>query len=79
MVRCYFNVREGEHLFRDDEGCECASTASMEREAVITATSLARDYAANGTYGSVCVEVVEDHGRVLLVAAVEVQVKRAGG
>jgi hypothetical protein len=76
MPRCYFNIREGDYTHVDDEGHECQSIEDMEREAAVTAASIARDHAARGTFIPVCVEVTQEPGRVLLIAKVDLEVER---
>ena len=48
----------------------------MEREAVITAASLVRDYANKGRYCSVCVKVTDETGRLMVTAATTVKLER---
>ena len=76
MPRCYFHVQEGNTVHHDDEGQECASIESMEREAMVTAASIVRDHALQGRYCSVFAKVKDERERHLLTATHLVKVER---
>jgi hypothetical protein len=60
MPRCFFHVQEGDVVHEDDHGQECESLEKMEREAAITAVSIARDLTTQGRYCHVCVKVTDE-------------------
>ena len=71
-----FNIRDRHEYHRDTTGHEAQSIELMEREAITTAAALAKDNAASGLQGAVCVEVLDEEGRLLVSATSIIAVHR---
>jgi hypothetical protein len=76
MPKCFFHIRDGNDVWKDEEGVECESMQKMECEAATTAASVLRDHASQFRYGRVAVEVTDEAGRTMLIAETQMQMKR---
>ncbi len=76
MPRFHFDLREDGVVVRDDEGAELTDDKAAERQAIETATSVARDAFANGSADSVLVEVRDGHREAVIKVAVTLTVER---
>ena len=68
MPHFYFDVAEGEHITRDDEGLMFADLATACREAVRALPSVARDVLPDGTEKVMSASVRDDAGTILFRA-----------
>ena len=51
-MRYYFDIQDDFFSVSDDEGTEYASIEAAKREAIVTATSIAKDVSYHLAYGS---------------------------
>jgi len=67
MRRYYFDIREGDEIFSDEEGLELSTIEKVQEEAARSLADMARD--AIGTLGTssrqMSIEVRDDSGPVL--------------
>ena len=67
MRRYYFDIREGDEIFPDEEGLELSTIEKVQEEAARSLADMARD--AIGTLGTssrqMSIEVRDDSGPVL--------------
>ncbi|AHY49531.1 MULTISPECIES: DUF6894 family protein [Bradyrhizobium] len=67
MRRYYFDIREGDEIFPDEEGLELSTIEKVQEEAARSLADMARD--AVGTLGTsgrqMSIEVRDDSGPVL--------------
>jgi len=76
MPRFYFDTRQDETFFPDEEGMEFPDLTAAEREAGETAASIARDQMRNGRAQCITVEVRNEDRRRLLAATVSLHIER---
>jgi hypothetical protein len=70
MARYYFDIREGDHLSRDEEGMEFTSLAAVQAEAARSLAAMAKDAIDEAPHiisYRKTVEVRDDVGSVLQV------------
>jgi hypothetical protein len=68
MTRYYFDIREGDELFPDEEGLELSSLQEVQQEAALSLVDMARDAVRgrfDGASTAMAVEVRTDAGPVL--------------
>jgi len=67
MRRYYFDIREGDEIFPDEEGLELSSLAKVQEEAARSLADMARDSVRSLGGGShqLSIEVRDDSGPVL--------------
>jgi len=67
MRRYYFDIREGDEIFPDEEGLELATIEKVQEEAARSLADMARDAARTIGGGSLqlSIEVRDDSGPVL--------------
>ena len=68
MPHFYFDVADGEHLARDDDGLMFDDLATACREAVRVLPDVARDVLPNGTEKVISTSVRDDAGTILFRA-----------
>jgi len=69
-MRYYFDIREADGLYPDEEGMEFETQREAEREAVHTLAGLTRDYVSAEVRHDVSIEVRTDAGRVFQAALI---------
>ena len=68
MSRYYFDVRDGDKLRPDDEGCDLSSFEAMREEAAVSLAEIAVDAVGKrGVVPRMSIEVRDDRGPVLAV------------
>ena len=67
MPKFYFDVREDSRLTSDIEGMELRDSASATREAIDTATLMAKDVLSSGQTERIAIEVRDDDHAVCSV------------
>jgi len=78
MPLFYFDVREGDHLIRDDEGLWFPDLADAEREAAESAACILRDMPLkNGKPAKVTIEVRDQNHRRIIAASAAIQINRS--
>jgi hypothetical protein len=68
MPRYYFDIREGDEFFPDEEGIELRTLQAVQEEAARSLADLARDAARNhldGLGSRLAIEVRDDKGAVM--------------
>lgn len=65
MARYYFDITDGEHHDRDDEGLEFAASSLARRAAVDAITEMACDSMPDASNRRLCIEVRDDHENYL--------------
>ncbi|MBI5318548.1 hypothetical protein [Bradyrhizobium sp.] len=68
MTRYYFDIRDGEALYRDDEGMELEDQRAAEIEAATALAGMARDLSPLDERHHMAIEVRTDAGSVLQAA-----------
>ena len=68
MPRFYFDVTDGEHLTRDDDGLMLHDLATACREAVRVLPGVARDVLPDGTEKVISASVRDEAGTILFRA-----------
>ena len=76
MPRFYFDVREGEKFFYDDEGSEFPSLDAAEQEAIETVASMGKDRLPRGDTREVSVEVRDENEKRVLTVGVHLIIDR---
>ena len=71
MARYYFDMRDGQGLFADEEGLECPDLDAVQKEAARSLADMARDSiyeAADAQIHRMTIEVRDGSGPVMKVA-----------
>ncbi len=76
MPRFHFDLRENGVVVKDDDGAELADEKAAERQAIETATSVARDAFIRGCTDKVLVEVRASDREPCIKVAVTLKVER---
>ena len=76
MPLFFFDVREGNAFFTDDEGLEHPDVDAAEREAAQSAAAIGRDRLPSGDLRAVTVEVRNEHGQRIITATASLDVRR---
>jgi hypothetical protein len=66
-MRYYFDLRDDDELFRDDEGMEFSKLAAVQEEATLSLAGMARDAAQkmyDGAVREMAIEVRDEKGPV---------------
>jgi len=74
MARYFFDFRDDDGVFRDDEGLLMDTPREAENEAIKSLAEIARDGLPDGDHREFAVAVRDEHGRLLearLVFAIE--------
>ena len=76
MPRFYFDVREGQKFFLDDEGGEFLSLDAAEQDAIEAVVSMGKDRLPRGHTHEVAVEVRDEDGKRVLTVGVRLSIDR---
>lgn len=70
MSRFYFDVRDGDALFPDEEGVEVPDLEAVEGEAIRALAGIAKDSLDGQPMRRIAIEVRDDSGPVLEISSV---------
>jgi hypothetical protein len=77
MPLYFFDIRDDENLFKDEEGLSFPDFESAEREAAEAAACILRDSRRqNGRLSKVTIEVRDEHQRCVTAASALIQIER---